>query len=462
MFWWTLQQLKSSKPEARARAAKKLGSTRKKRAVPALLTSLEDEERQVRLAAAEALALIAHPASAEPLASVLEHLSGKRSGSREDRTAEYEALTKALGCVGEPAVAPLTALLASDDKDTRRWATTALGLIRSSKAVSPIIEKLEDGRSEVRKAAAASLGEIGDPVAITALVKALSSRDIETRHAAAEALGKFQSADAEEALIKAVSDQCEAVQLAAISSLGRIGGLKSAARLRAAAGESRRTVSRAAEVALKGMSFSPASAEEEAELEVIRGEFQSAVQKGSGAVPALIRALVFKDPQMRLKAAESLGVLRTAEAVHPLISALNDQDRAVQEASKQALAAIGSPALGPLHESLAHYDATVVQLSAEALGQIGDLRSTPALLDFLENTSLTSEYPEMIVAVQAAVSSLQSILESSCTKLAEQDLTRITSLPQNFQLPGYRAARTVDCTQLREQARKELLRRNST
>ena len=368
MLWWTLQQLKSSKPEARAHAAKRLGSAGKKSAVPALIDCLGDEDRQVRLAVLEALAAIAHPASANPLSSVLEHLSRRRSGSREDPTAEYEALAKALARLGEPAVTPLIALLASDDKDTRRWATFALGLIKSSKAVSPLSEKLEDGRSEVRKAAAVSLGEIGDPTAIPALVKALSSRDMETRHAAAEALGKIQSADAEEALIRAVSDQSEAVQLAAIGSLGRIGGLKSAARLRAAARESRRAVSRAAEMALKGMSFSPANAEEEAELAVIRGEFQSAIQKGSSAVPALIRALAFKDPQMRLKAAESLGVLKPAEAVHPLIAALNDQDRAVQKASMKALAAIGSPALGPLQGSLAHYDATVVQLSAEALG----------------------------------------------------------------------------------------------
>jgi HEAT repeat protein len=461
MLWWTLQQLKSSKPEARARAAKKLGSAGQKRAAPALIGRLEDEDRQVRLAAIEALGAIAHPASADSLSSVLEHLS-KRRGSREDCTAEYEALAKALARVGEPAVTPLTALLASHDKDTRRWATFALGIIKNPKAVSPLIEKLEDGRSEVRKAAAASLGEIGDPAAISALVKALSSRDTETRQAAAEALGKIQSADAEEALIKAVSDQSEAVQLAAIDSLGKVGRLKSAARLRAAAGGSRKAVSRAAETALKGMSFSPATIEEQGELAVFKGDFQSAVQKGLSAVPALVRALTFKDPQIRLKAAESLGVLKPAEAVHPLVSALNDSDRAVQKASMHALARIGSRALGPLHESLAHYDATVAQLSAEALGEIGDVRSIPVLLQFLESTSVTNEYPEMIRAIQAAVNSLQSILESSCTKLPEQDLTRTAALPQNFQLSGYQATTTVDCTPLRKCAAEELLRRKST
>jgi len=460
MLWWTLQQLKSSKPEARAQAAQKLGSERQKRAVPALIDCLEDEDRQVRLAVIEALAAIGHPASAGPLSSVLEHLS-KKSGPREDRTAEYEALAKALAGVGEPAITPLTALLTSGDKEARRWATFALGLIKSSRAMGPLVEKLEDSRSEVRKAAAASLGEIGDPAAIDALVKALSSRDMETRHAAAEALGKIQSADAEEALIKAVSDQSEAVQVAAINSLGRIGGLKSAARLRAAAGESRKAVSRAAEMALKGMSFSPSNAGEEAELAVIRGEFQSAVQKGLSAVPALIRALAFKDPEMRLKAAESLGALKPAEAVPPLISALNDPDKTVQKASMQALVAIGGPALSPLHESLAHYDATVVQLSAEALGEIGDVRSTPVILKFLENTSVTNEYPEMIGAVRAAANSLLSMLKSSRAELPEQDLTRMTALPQSYQVSGYEGTKTVDCKQLREQAGQELLRRDS-
>jgi HEAT repeat protein len=461
MLWWTLQQLKSSKPEARVQAARKLRAAGQRKAVPALIKLLQDEDRQVRLAVIEALASIAHPASADPLSSCLEPLS-KRPGSREENSAEYEALAKALGQVGEPAVIPLAALLSSEDKETRRWAAVALGLVRSSRAVDPLIGKLEDGRSEVRKAAAASLGEIGDPAAVNALIKALFNRDMETRHAAAEALGKIKSPDSEEALIKAVSDQSEAVQLAAIASLGKVGGLKAAARLRAAAGEQRKSIGRAAETALKGMSFSPGSPAEEAELEVIRGDFRAAIEKGPRAVSALIMALGFKDPQMRLKSAESLGIIKSPDAVQPLIGALNDQDRAVQRAAMQALTHIGSPAVGPLQDCLSHYDAAVVRLSAEALGEIGSTASAAALLNFLENSSVTNEYPEMINAVQAAVNALGLIFKSSANELTKQDLTRIAALPQCYELPGNRAATVVDCSRLREQAQAELLRKSFT
>jgi HEAT repeat protein len=466
MFWWTLIQLKSSKPEVRAKAAHDLGAAKQRKAVPSLIKSLDDDSVHVRIAVIEALGTIGHPASAEPLATALANLpktAKSRSGhpDRRDEMAEYGSLAKALGALGPPAVRPLLQLLGSEDKEPRRWAACALGAIKDPQATDRLIETLEDNRSEVRKAAALALGEIGDSRALQSLIKAIANRDLETRRAAAEALGSIGSESAADALEKALADQSEAVQLSAIHSLAKIGGLRPASCLRSATTGPRKTVCEAAASALKTMKFSPANAEECAEMAVILGDFVAALKEGPAAIPALIKTLRFKDPRMRAKAAEALGSLRSREAVPSLLEALRDHNPEVQEAAAQALANAGIPALEGLESSLTFYDSSVARLAACAVGRIGDARSVPALVKMVAgNRSISHEYPEMLDAVKAAVEALGGILASLGEKISQRDLESIAELPEEICLLGSQPSRTVDCTHLRDQARQELLKRS--
>ena len=266
MHWWTLQQLKSAKPEVRARAARSLGAAKNQRAVPSLIRRVEDENAQVRMAAIEALGIIGHPASAGPLVSALANpvktVNPPRSCSDSGvESAHYKALANALARVGPPAVSPLLGLLRSNEKEPRRWAAYTLGLLKDSRAVDPLIERLDDSRSEVRKTAARALGEIGDVRAVQALIRTLANRDWETRRAVAEALGFIGSEGAVSALAKVAEDQSEPVQIAAVGALGKIGGLPGAASLRLAATSERKAVREAAKSALKSIKFSPAGPE---------------------------------------------------------------------------------------------------------------------------------------------------------------------------------------------------------
>ncbi len=467
MLWWTLLQLKSSNPEVRARAAKSLGAAKQKKAVPSLIRNLEDGNAGVRLAVIEALAAIGHPASAEPLALALANVP-KAAGSRPrplERNAEdeeYRALAKALAAIGPPAANPLLRLLSSDDSELRRWAAVALGEIGDQKAVDPLLGMLEDSRSEVRKAASLALGEIGDVRAVPGLVQALANRDLETRRAAAEALGAIGAEGAMDALATAVRDQSELVQLSAIGALGKIGGLPAAAFLRSAAAGPRKAVCEAAIAALKSLKFAPANSAERAEIAVIYGDFEAAHREGTAAVSALIRALGFQDSQLRAKAAETLGSLRSQEAVGALLQALRDHSRPVQEAAARALVNIGSPALDGLEEALAFYDASVARLAAGALGQMGSARSVPSLAEMIEgNRDISSEYPEMLDALAAAIDSLAGILRTSSGEISQQDLERIAGLPDEIRLSGSQPPRSVDCTQIRDQASEELVRRSA-
>ncbi len=464
MLWWKLQQLKSSKPEVRAEAAQNLGAAKQSKAVPSLIANLSDDSPQVRMAVIGALAAIGHPASAEPLASALANLPGsaKKSGShRGAEAAEYELLAKALAAVGSPAVKPLLQLLSSGDKEPRRWAAYALGILKESQAVDSLAGMLEDSRSEVRKTAALALGDIGDPKALKALVKALGNRDQETRRAAADALGAIGAGSATEALAAAVGDQSELVQLSAIGALAKIGGLAAAACLRSATTGPRKAVRDAAEAALKSMRFLPADAKDRAEMAVISGDFSAALREGATAIPALTKALEFKDPQMRAKAIEALGSLGFPETVPTLLQALRDHNPAVQESAMNALVSIGAPALEGLEASLTFYEASVVRMAARALGRIGNAGSAAALVEMIAgNRNVSNEYPEMLDAVSAAIDSLASILRSRPGEISRRDLQRIAELPDEIRLMGSQPAKSVDCSYLRGKAREELSQRS--
>ena len=68
MLWWTLRQLRSSKPRARASAARQLSASRDARAFAALSgAALEDRDATVRLSATKALAALENPSAIAPL-----------------------------------------------------------------------------------------------------------------------------------------------------------------------------------------------------------------------------------------------------------------------------------------------------------------------------------------------------------------------------------------------------------
>jgi HEAT repeat protein len=469
MLWWTLQQLKSSKCQTRAEAAARLGASGQKKAVPALIRKLNDESAPVRVAVINALAMLRHAASAEPLSTSLASLSQRSKGPKKgeeqfSQSVEYEALARSLGALGAVVVPPLLRLLNSEERETRRWAAHALGLARDSRAVEPLIKRLADPRSDVRRAAAFALGEIGDRQALDPLIKALANRDHETRRAAAVALGAIGSDQAVDALRAICEDPNEPVQLAVVETLKKIGGLRAGAVLRTIIDGGRKNVREAAAAALNSLEFAPTVAAERATAAVLKGYFASAAGEGEAAVGVLVDTLGSKDASRRRQAAETLALLHSPIAIDPLLRVLRDHDPAVQSAAAKALASTGQGAVDGLIRMLSHHDSTVQRQAALALADIGEARAAGALADAIEqNRALLHEYPELLDAVRAAATALAAILTKSSSAMPAEVLRRMEEVPDAVcrNVAGGAGEPAVDCAPIRDLARQELHRRGA-
>ncbi|MBD3176491.1 MAG: hypothetical protein GF320_15030 [Armatimonadia bacterium] len=136
----------------RARAVKSLASVRGAEATEALLAVLADEDEDVRLAAADALA------------------------SR-----------------GPSAMAPLMDALVKGGIEVRWGAACVLGRIGDLRAMDSLTSALDDPEWRVRRAAARALGKVGDAGAVDPLTAALDDPSGSVRDAAAEGLSRVHA-----------------------------------------------------------------------------------------------------------------------------------------------------------------------------------------------------------------------------------------------------------------------------
>jgi HEAT repeat protein len=277
-----------------------------------LIEDLEDEDEEVREAAAKALGKIGGERAVEPLIKALE------DGEWEVRLATAEAL---IAIDDTRAVEPLITVLEDEDGDVRSAAADALGQIGDTRAVEPLIKSLSCccGRRDriyegppagtefcdcfVRSSAAEALGKIGDARAVSPLIdtfqaEVFQEEDVNVREAAAEALrnivvqglqGLITPEKKEEltvSFIKALGDDDEWVRIDAAEALDEIGAGR--------------------------------------------------------AVEHFIGVLSESDDWcFREAAAEALGKIGDVRAVEPLIKALTDEDEEVCDAAKEALKKLG-------------------------------------------------------------------------------------------------------------------------
>lgn len=209
-----LAALDDPEPVVSLAAASALGRINDPAAVPGLLIAIEHPSEQVRLGAAQALGMMEVEAATEPLRAMLlqgEGLEVSVAGEALGRiggpaatdallialadqrpTARWHVAMAALEGMGEPAVAPLVAMLDSQDAHARRNAAQALGWIGSSSATEALVRALEKDRDvTVRGQAAWALGEIGDPAARKTLERAqLRDPVVEVQTAAERALSR--------------------------------------------------------------------------------------------------------------------------------------------------------------------------------------------------------------------------------------------------------------------------------
>jgi len=187
---------------------------------------------------------------------------------------------KALVEIGEPAVEPLIQALGAENPDIRENAAVTLGKIKDERAVQPLIEMLPDEEWEIEKAATDALIEIGEP--------------------------------AVEPLIVILRDENEDIFLQT-KVIAVLAGIKD---------------ERAILPMIQALKEKP---ELQADLGYCLGLM------GEPAVEPLIKALEDDNPNVRVRAAEALGILGDERAIGPLTDALNDEDETVRIFAKIGL-----------------------------------------------------------------------------------------------------------------------------
>jgi HEAT repeat protein len=376
MLWWKLQRLKSKDVTTRMRIVEEMAATGKASVFEPIAAALkEDEESDVRVAAARGLGFLGDDRGVGPLALAL------HDPVPEVRTAAAQALRR----VGDTrAIEPLLNSL-RDPNHNVRWhvatALTALGwrpnsdtefVLRSvalgqheeaaaygEEAVESLIKCLEDASSPKRQEAAVALGKIGDSRAVKPLEGVLEDEDGHLRVSAIEALSQIGATDSRALLFRRLKDRDRHVRAAAVEALGRVGDP--------------RIVEPIAESLLSDGSWEVRKLSVEA-LGRIRDERTTEL---------LCRALEDSDSDVRQTAANALGQLPDPRSIGPLVLTLKDENSSVRQAAKASLRQIDrqwelNPAtekvIPDLEASVNARDYWVAQSAADTLAKINDMR----------------------------------------------------------------------------------------
>jgi HEAT repeat protein/S1-C subfamily serine protease/DNA-directed RNA polymerase subunit RPC12/RpoP len=303
--------------QAAARALGKIDA--REQAQPGLQAALDDADKEVRVAAGEALAALclASGGNVPGLLGMLKHKDG------EVRAHAARALAK-LGRDAKPALADLIKAVKEDkDKQVLKAALETLAQIGAdAKASLPEVKKaLRDTDPDVRRAAIDALGRLGaEPKEVLDDLKEALA-DVNLRKNAAQALGKIGTAarPAVPALAEALQDRRKEVRMEVLAALIAVKPTTQSAA---------KTVKPLVELL------------EDKDDEVQNKAIEALAKTGKPAVSELDRALRDSNERVRLGAVTALGVLGTdAKAAYRdlVILQQTDPSKAVRDAAGKAL-----------------------------------------------------------------------------------------------------------------------------
>ena len=263
--------------------------------------------------------------------------------------------SQTLAKLGQPAVAPLHEILGSDHECSRRAAIRTLGAIWQF----PEIVELGDGNVKVRQSAVEMVGRLGDLRAVEPLVAALHDSNTEVRRIAAEALGNLGDSRAVEPLLAILKHSYaedvtdSAFKRSVAMALTKLGASSEDPLL----------------IALQDMD------------ERIRRRAMLALGQ-VWQIPKLIE-LANGSAEVRRCAAASLGKLRDARVIEPLLTALRDDDEQVR---RNATTSLGQIWQIPDLVALGDDNASTRQKAALALGKLEDKRALQPLFAALRDS----------------------------------------------------------------------------
>jgi HEAT repeat protein len=158
-------------------------------AIAGLIADLCGSDESLRTQASFALGVLGEPAVA-PLTQLL--------ASPQSEVRKRAAWV--LGVIGAPALPALLQIAEGDDQHLRIEAIRVLGVVGEARALNQLLAGLTDTDEKVAARAARALGKIGDPRAYHPLVTALHHPSPDVRYEACRALVDLRVTDAVEVL----------------------------------------------------------------------------------------------------------------------------------------------------------------------------------------------------------------------------------------------------------------------
>ncbi len=386
-----IEWLGDQSAQTKAVAAEALGDIGGADATAALIRSLGDPEALVRQRAVKALGTIGKKGNLNVVIALIPRLEDPKPEVKNATIQQLEELGD------KRAVIPLVAKFGETARETRRLAVRAVGKLGDPSAVPALIRLVSDLDEEVKTAAVGALGTLGAVDAIDALTEQLSGPSDAYRAKVAYSLGQIAATPkagkaGEEAMRTLVINLSqsqqrqgsrEALRVAGKASVpalvehlqGRIAGdPATAVALLAEVGDPRATATLAAELE-RGRVAMPV---------VLRA--LGATEDPAALVPVL-GALASKDAAIRLAAMEALRPLirNDARAGDVLMEHLADEDLEVRVLAAEYLGILRVGAATPKLTSLAGPgNPTRLRMAAiDALGKIGRPEATKTLLDVL-------------------------------------------------------------------------------
>lgn len=377
-----LEQLSSDSTDLRfwvIRALERMGNPV---VVPVLQELLQDEEVEIQLAAARALAR--YTLSAEEALILIEYLD---SPNWRVRSAVADALAKQK----QLPVSLFEAALTKGSDDTRYWLTRVLGHFDPEQVVDVLVARFEDPCWPVRKSAAESIARLGSR-ASSYLMGMLESerRDPNLRYWISRAMVGLKDPGLLNTLVTLLTDDDLAVRQNAHDALVSHGDDPTPQLLEALRISESRTEREAIARVLVAVPTRQydlvARLYRFRDLEVNFWATFILSGLGKAALPTLMKLISERDERIRFQALSALSRIEADETKSAILECLEDEYVSVRRLAVRALGAVGAKeAIEPLLKMLTTAQGPVLQELLEALGKMDDPRAAKAVMGYLSH-----------------------------------------------------------------------------
>ena len=202
--------------------------------------------------------------------------------------------------------------------------TADIEKLTAAKDISGLIRALRSSDMHTQPVIAKALGSLG-PAALDVLIRALKNKEKENQLVIIQALIEIRDPQSVPVLIEALKDENSEVRWEAAIALGEIGDLRAIEPLILCLRDLDKYARYGAALSLFRMGWKPPDDVEKAFLYVGMQEWDAVRLIGEPAVPALTHILQDQHSNVRTKAVEILGELKTPGAIPALIQSLADE-----------------------------------------------------------------------------------------------------------------------------------------